>query len=475
MRLLRRPFSLALRLTLLFSVAAATVFPAFGWVISQSMEHHFVTQDSDELKVIVHAVEEVLSGIRETDDPEQLAQRFDDILVGHHNASLYIATQHSRILFASPVPDLSNIIKTAEWDTGGERVHRWRDAGTMYTIMVKSMNRGEPVTDRPFTLAIAVPFDDHQHFLVAFRRTLWLMIASSIIVMGLMGWIAVRQGHAPLHDIVARIRRISAKELNARLPPEGVPHELRDLAVAFNDMLQRVDEAFHRLSNFNADIAHELRTPVTNLMTQTQVVLSRARTLDEYREILYSNMEEYERMAQMVGDMLFLAQTDNRSRIEHVERLDLAGEVRALFDYYEGWAEERGVALELEGTATITGDRLMLRRALGNLLSNAIRHTPAGGIVRVIITTSDGDGTHIVVENPGSEIPPEHLPKLFDRFYRVDASRQRGDGDDGIGLGLAIAKSIITAHGGEVNVASTAGMTSFRITLPTPDRDRTGN
>lgn len=464
MPLMRRPLSLALRLTLLFGIAAAIVFPVFGWIISQSMEHHFVSQDTDELKVIVRAVRDVLSSTRTEDDLAQLDQRFDDILVGHHDASLYIASQDGRTLYTSPVPDLAAIAKATDRRTEADVGRRWYYADSQYTVLVQVMEEVGPATDRPFTIVSAVSFDDHLHFLAVFRRTLWLMIASSIIVMGLMGWIAVRQGHAPLHDIVARIRRISANKLNTRLPPESVPHELTDLAVSFNEMLQRVDAAFHRLSNFNADIAHELRTPITNLMTQTQVALSRARTIDEYREILYSNMEEYERMAQMVGDMLFLAQTDNRPQIKNTEEVNLADEAQALFEYYEGWAEERGIVLALEGVAMVPGDRLMLRRALGNLLSNAIRHTPAGGTVRVKLERSNAGDTGIVVENPGPEIPPEHLPKLFDRFYRVDPSRQRGG--DGAGLGLAIVKSIVTAHGGKVDVISAAGWTKFRITLP---------
>lgn len=466
MRRMRRPLSLALRLTLLFGVAAAIVFHVFGWVISQSTERHFAAEDSNELKVIARAVQEVLSSIRTVDDLTPLERRFDDILVSHHDASLYIASRNGQTLYASAAPDLSAIPKADDWGTDDPIVRRWSDANHTYTALIQRVREVGPAAGGPHTIVIAVPIDEHLRFLAAFRRTLWLMIAGSIIVLGLMGWIAVRQGHAPLHAIVARIRRISASELDARLPPEDVPTELTDLVVSFNEMLGRVDAAFHRLSNFNADIAHELRTPIANLMTQTQVALSRTRTIDEYREILYSNMEEYGRMAQLVGDMLFLAQTDNQPQIKNVETVDLAGEVRALFEFYESWAEERGLALALEGTATATGDRLMLRRALGNLISNAIRHTPDGGTVRVQLSAPSGDGTVVSVENPGPDIPPEHLRKLFDRFYRVDPSRQR-DGD-GAGLGLAIVKSIITAHGGWVGVVSAAGSTSFQITLPKP-------
>ncbi|VAW83478.1 Heavy metal sensor histidine kinase [hydrothermal vent metagenome] len=226
-------------------------------------------------------------------------------------------------------------------------------------------------------------------------------------------------------------------------------------------MLERMEEAFLRLSNFSADIAHDLRTPVTNMMTQTQVALSQTRTVEEYQEILYSNIEEYEHMAQMINDMLFLAKADNDPGNLNITEVDLAREVNALFEFYEAWAEERGVTLKLEGTATASGDQLMLRRALGNLLSNAIRHTQAGATVRVKLSSSTKEEVGITVENPGPDIPPEHLPKLFDRFYRVDPSRQ----ESGTGLGLAIVKSIVDAQGGRINVTSSGGITRFQVFL----------
>ncbi len=461
---MRRPLSLARRLTLLFGIAAAIVFPIFGWVISQSTANHFVEGDSDELEVIVRAVQDVLSRTNAADEFNLLEQRLVDILVGHHDASLYIAGQDGRLVYASPKPDLASIAQAPHGDVEGSTIRRWNDTHHSYRVLIQLVDKGAKGDDKAYTVVAAVPIDRHLRFLASFRRSLWLTIAGSIVLMSLMGWIAVQQGHAPLRDIVARMRRISANELNTRLSPEAVPSELAELAVSFNELLQRVDEAFHRLSDFNADIAHELRTPVANLMTQTQVALSRTRTIDEYREILYSNVEEYERMGQMVSDMLFLAQADNRQQKRSVVALDLGKEVRALFDFYEGWAEERGVKLALAGDASVSGDRLMLQRALGNLLSNAIRHTPAGGTVRVELNTSKEGEIGIVIENPGTNIPPEHLPRLLDRFYRIDSSRQLGD--EGVGLGLAIVKSIVNAHDGKIDVVSTEGMTRFTITLP---------
>ena len=169
-------------------------------------------------------------------------------------------------------------------------------------------------------------------------------------------------------------------------------------------------------------------------------------------------------MGQMVNDMLFLAQADNAAAPTDTTAVNVAAEVDALFAYYESWADERGVSLKREGTATVAGDRLMMQRALGNLVSNAIRHTPPGGTVRVEITEPAEGRVAIVVENPGASIPAEHLPKLFDRFYRVDASRQRNG--EGAGLGLAITKSVIDAHGGNIEAQSTGGRTRFRITMP---------
>ncbi len=462
---MRRPSSLTLRLTLLFGVAAAMVFSGFGWFIERSIENHFRTEDVAELEAIAGTVSQTLSARGAADVPTALRQRFSDILVGHHGAALHVAGQDGRTLFASPGgPDLSTITATASSDSGSLR--RWSDADHSYRILIRRLDAAANASanEGVYTLSIAVVIDSHLRFLDHFRRTLWLMIASGIVVMGLMGWVAVRRGHAPLRNIVAQIHRISASELNTRLSPDTVPSELTDLAVSFNEMLERIEAAFQRLSNFSADIAHELRTPVTSLLTQTQVALSQSRGIDEYREILYSNIEEYERMAQMISDMLFLAKADNgQYELDSVD-IDLAQEVQDLFEYYEPWAEELGVSLAQEGHATVPGDRPMLRRVLGNLLSNAIRHTPSGNAVRVRLDRSAGQTVSICVENPGPVIPAEHMPRLFDRFHRVDASRQRSG--DGAGLGLAIAKSIVVIHGGKIEASSTETCTRFHISLP---------
>jgi two-component system heavy metal sensor histidine kinase CusS len=463
-----RPLSLASRLTLLFAIAAAIVFPVFGWIIIGAMEDHFEEGDSAELRIIADAVYEALAGVRVPSDLAPVERRFDDILIGHHSASLYIARTDGQLLYESGHgPDLSGLNLDPSAAADGDSIQLFAEAGETYRVLVRQIGGAGSALPDVHTLVVATPIDYHLAFLAEFRGTLWLMVASGVVIMSAMGWVAVRRGHAPLREIVSRMRLVSGSDGAEVIPPQSVPRELSDLASSFNGMTRRVDESFRRLTNFNADIAHELRTPITNLMTQTQVSLSRARTVDEYREILYSNIEEYERMAQMVGDMLFLAQQDSGAAQREAGRVDLSAEVQGLFDYYEGWAEERGVSLALEGRASAAGDRLLLQRALGNLLSNAIRHTPGGETVHVRLKATD-DTVTVDVENPGAPIPADDLPKIFDRFFRVDPSRQRRG--EGAGLGLAIVKSIVEVHGGTIQVASGDTGTRFTVTLPADGR-----
>lgn len=457
-----RPMSLTLRLTLLFSFVATIGLLTFGYIIEHSLKNHFSDEDVKELKVVAEAVEDSIYMFQTSNDVDRLTQRFDDILIGHHGALLFVRDRNGAPLYTSRGPDLS-VISVPEYNSPSKgEIRQWSHSGHNYRVLVKQISGVATDHKAPYLVIVAVGTDFHLHFLTKFHRTLWLMVTCGIIIMAVMGWLAVRQGHRPLRHMVERIGRVSASELSARIDPKSVPIEITELAVSFNDLLQRLEESFNRLSNFSADIAHELRTPISNLMTQTQVSISQARSAEEYQEILYSNMEEYERLAQMIGDMLFLAKADNGLTPPSTEEIDLANEVRNLFDYYEALAEEQRVALKLEGNGQVKGDRLMLRRALNNLVSNAIRHTAPNNTVTVQLATKRNK-TSIIVKNPGTPLAPEHLNKIFDRFYRVDPSRQRSS--EGAGLGLAIVKSIVEAHDGEITATSDETGTQFIIVL----------
>lgn len=460
---MKQPSSLTLRLSLLFGVVATIVFLIFGWIIEQAIENHFHSGDREELNAIAQAVEKSLSTLQVKSDLTLIQQRFDDLMIGHHNPQMHIYDASGKRLYNNTKLDLSSIPIPASDQLLQGTLLQWISSDHNYRVLIRKV-AGQ--FNGPYTLVIAVSTDFHRHFLQEFRHILWLMIFCSIAIMSFMGWLVVRHGHRPLHRMVEKIASINANELTARIALETVPTDLSELAMSVNALLQRLEDSFIQLSNFSADIAHELRTPVTNLVTQTQVMLSQTRNVAEYQETLYSNMEEYERMAQMINDMLFLARTDNNLHATNTEEIELRAEVDNLLDYYGAWAEECGILLSVVGHAHARCDRLMMRRALSNLLSNAIRHTPTDKTINVRLGTKKNEA-YIVIHNPGTAIPTDHLSKLFDRFYRIDPSRQHGH--EGAGLGLAITKSIVQLHGGKISVTSDETGTEFKIVCPVSD------
>jgi two-component system heavy metal sensor histidine kinase CusS len=459
--------SLAWRVTAFVALATTLMFITFGMVVVRSLDQHFADQDAGELAVVAESVQRVLHARAPVNsDTELLAYDLSGAVAGHHGVFFYVADVNGKQIYSNQGPDLSSVVNklapVSQINTQALRIMKIGD--TSYRVVSKQLKGDSAGRKSTYTVVVASNMDAHLRYIKSFEKTLWLTTVVVCAIALLAAWLAVKKGHAPIRRISAQIRSITSSQLHVRLRPEDVPIELADLVGSFNDMLEKLEAGFRQLSNFSADIAHELRTPVTNLSTETQVALSKVRSIDEYREILYSNLEEFEHMSKMIGDMLFLAQTENDPSNIEMHDVDLAQEVRGLFDYFEAWAEERGVLLQLEGAATLVqGDPLMIRRALSNLLSNAIRYTPAGSAVTVRLSF---DSHMILVEvcNPGDDIPPEHLPHLFDRFYRVDPSRQRKG--EGAGLGLSIVKSIIEAHHGNVNVTSENSLTCFQISLP---------
>ena len=275
----------------------------------------------------------------------------------------------------------------------------------------------------------------------------------------MLGWWAARRGLAPLHIMKEQAMRVTAQKLDQRMPVESVPVEFADLADSLNTMLARLQADFSRLQEFSSDLAHELRTPINNLLTQTQVSLAQKRDAEAYRDILASNAEEFQRLARMVSDMLFLAKTEHGLELPNPEVIALHQEALELVDFYDAVADEKRIRVKIMGKAEVMGDRLMVRRAIGNLLSNALRYSPAAAEVVVAIEGMPGGAT-LSITNSGIAIEPDVLPRLFDRFFRVEKSRSHQE-SDGTGLGLSITQAIMAAHGGSVSVTSDEGRTTF--------------
>ena len=458
--------SITFRLALYFGGASTAVLLTIGYVVGVFVETHFLELDRSELHGKMQLVRHVLEKMHSPADIDSLPERMSDAFTGHESLSVGITGPGGKTLFATAGAAFpEQLIEGAPDREPSEKpkLMSWQHDGRTYYGFATKVPTDAPGLPHA-VVAVALDFAAHHAFMAAFYEILWFALAVGMLSTALFGWVAARRGLAPIREMTHVAQSITASRLRDRLPIAALPTELVDLAAAFNGMFSRLEDSFRRLSEFSSDLAHELRTPIGSLMTQTQVVLSRRRSAEEYREVLYSNSEECERLARMIADMLFLAKSDNGLIVPRSERVDLTIEVRELFEFYDALAEDQGVSLELTGSGTVDGERLMIRRAISNLLSNAINHTRRGGCVIVRIGHADAGGVRLSVENPGDDIEAEHLPRLFDRFYRVDPSRQRST--DGAGLGLAITKSIVAAHNGTVHASSAGGVTRFEILIP---------
>lgn len=461
---LRKTNSLTFRITLLFMTASTAVLLALGFLIRDSVDKHFEEEDLAILSSNLRPVKEELSTVSTNSELLQLSGHIIRHGSGDHKLALTVINREGSPYFSvgdNHFP--ATLLRSGELsnNTAKHSPAVWEANGKTFRGIVERVPTGIPEAPHA-VLVSAMDISSHQHFIDMFETTLWWFVAIAAALMGLLGWVAARHGLAPLRRMQQDTAAISASRLDQRLFVKQLPAELAALGNTINGMLARLEESFRRLSDFSADIAHELRTPVSNLMTQTQVALSKPRSADEYRDILASNSEELERMARMTADMLFLAKADHGLIAPQSTRMSLSQEFSDLFEFYEAMAEEKSVRLDLRGDATIHGDRLMLRRALSNLLSNAIRHTPQGAAVSIAIEIKNGH-VDICITNP-SHIPAEHINRLFDRFYRVDPSRH--EASDGAGLGLAITRTIVQIHGGSISAQSNAGLTTFLIRLP---------
>lgn len=436
-------------------------FILLGTIIDRSIQHHFAQQDTNELNVVAASVQDILQKLHPDTDKDVIYKALQQAVVGHHGVYFAIYSKDQVAFYQPKDVDLSLLLKsTAQHRLSADALINWQTGLQTY----RGANLiGYMLDAYPVNILVAGSMDFHVDFLQRFRQTLWIIMAIVWCISMISAWWAVKLGHRPLLKVSRQIREISAENLHIRLQPAHIPDELQELVISFNSMISHVEEGFKRLSHFSADIAHELRTPLTNLATQTQVALSRTRDINEYREILYSNQEEYERLTKMVSDMLWLAKTDNGLVFPSVSKVNLKQELLDLFEYYEAWAEDAELSFELAGEASLQADRDMLRRALNNLLSNAIKYSRIQTKIRVKLLEKNGFA-HISIENSGAAIPPQHLSHLFDRFYRADPSRHKNG--DSSGLGLAIVKSIIDIHHGSIEVSSALGRTIFKITIP---------
>lgn len=316
-----------------------------------------------------------------------------------------------------------------------------------------------------YRIEVAIDMRYQDDLLSRYRNELWLALAAGLLISIFVGHRIAHRGLKPLADMTAAVQRIRFHTLNERIRLEHSPAEVHALALSFNETLDRLEDAFDRLSRFSSDIAHELRTPINNIRGHMEVTLSRTRNPAEYEEVMESCLEDCEKLSRLIDSLLFLARAEHPEAEIRREELDLHRELRSLTEFYEPAASERGIRLDLRIPDRLSAslDRALFQRAIGNLLENSLRYTPHGGTV-TIEAGYRSERLALSVSDTGSGIAGEHLKRVFDRFYRVDAARSSTGAESG--LGLAIVQTIARLHGGEVEINSAVGLgTSVTLVL----------
>jgi two-component system heavy metal sensor histidine kinase CusS len=409
------------------SIAGYTLF----WALKREVQRQEITEVAGKLELINHLI-----GMQTTlAQMQDLRSALDNIMVGHGNLKTWITLADGSVFYGEAPPvDVRPL-------SGREiRLHS-QDGWNMRGLRVPLEGTLLPGAE----LTVAVNLRPGTQFLYAFATALVLICATWVgATLVLSAW-AVRRSLSPIRRLSQQAARIQPDNLAVRLPEQGIDRELREFTHTFNGMLGRVQTAYQQMEGFNADVAHELRTPLATLISGAEVILSSSRSEQELREVLESNLEELEGLKALVNDMLFLARADGGEPAGDLQEVDVRREVARVAEYYEAALDEAGVSLTAHGAAILMANPRLLRRAIANLLSNAIRATPRGRAIDLYCITRQEE-IEIRVRNPGAPIASEALPRIFDRFYRGDDARSRRA--DGHGLGLAIVRAIARMHGG---------------------------
>ncbi|MCL4492225.1 MAG: heavy metal sensor histidine kinase [Nitrospirae bacterium] len=448
-------WSITRRLTLLYTLSAfgmlviATVF--LYWVLTNNLEK----EDNQFLANKIHVLRVILR--ERPDNPEALEEE-----VKWEGAALQFSGYYARILDEAG----RTLIETPGMDTisvslfpppsGVGRIpqkgikQRSRDSRT-YLLTAAWAEAGHS-SGKKRLLQVVLDVSHEDTIIADYRRKLSFVLFLGIVCSAGAGIFVAGKGMQPLQEITKSVQRITSTRLHERIGTMQWPKELYSLAAAFDDMLGRLEDSFARLSQFSADLAHELRTPINNLMGEAEVALSRNRTPGEYRQVLESSLEEYDRLSSMIDSLLFLARAESAEAKIERSLFDPGREIEATLEFHNVVAEEHGVVLTRHGEALLYADPILFRRTVSNLLSNALQYTPRGGKITIHVREMNDRSVEVLVNDTGSGIEPEHLPRIFDRFYRPDRSRSQYT--KGTGLGLAIVKSIMELHGGTVTVQS---------------------
>lgn len=465
MMLIPRNFPITLRLTLYFSIAMSLVLYSVSGLLYSNMRNQLSQKDEDELRSTLRFQQEIAATISERQGPKDLwQQELFEFVARQERLSLRIISPEGKVWAQSNrmrVPSQDFPAPSTEFRYTSWRYHH-DDVNEKYLIASTDFILKD---NQPWRVQAALNVSKNNEIIEDYWERMQIAVAIAIVVFSAIGYWLARRGLLPLRTMSREIEQIHADDLHTRLSTQRWPSELNTLSASFDGMMTRLEASFKQLTRFSSDIAHELRGPINNLISAASVTQSKARSPQEYREALAAIVEEGERLSRMISSMLFLARADNSREPLKLEPLHSSTEFARLINFYDVLAEEKNITLLSSGEVTFYADPIHLQRALSNLLSNALRHTPPGGAIALYATAKEGN-VLLSVEDNGEGISAEHLPHIFDRFYRVDAARSNAENT---GLGLALVKTIAEMHGGKIQVASEEGKGS-RFTLVLPDR-----
>lgn len=462
-----RRLSLTTRLALLFALLAFGAMAIVGFVLYRKLQAQLIVRDDAALVTRVDQVRTLMQDVDVRDLIREKPHLFANMLGNTESLLVIRFPGEAPLIVVNPghraVPDVKPV--PADVALSLDAVHHTVASDGTPFIYVAADAQGVPGQGNLQIISGRL-MTERTRMLRDYRNQILLFSSTSALFVALLAYGLARRGMYPLRRLAAQTASIGMGSLSTHIERRDTPPELDSLIVALNGMLDRLEQGFTQMKQVSADMAHDLRTPIGNLLGLTEVGLSQPRDIAYYQRLLGSNYEELQRMSKMIDNMLFLARAEHPDNAIERKELPLADEFRRMSEYFEGLADERDIRLEWHADGSVWADPLLLRRALANLLANAVRYADTGTSISTV-AEQRRDGTAIRVENRGPTIEPNHLERLFDRFYRADASRQRSS--ESSGLGLSIVRSIMSLHGGTCRAASGEGVTRFTLVFPRED------
>ncbi len=454
------PRSIASQLVLLFTPASALLLCCGIGVLYWVVVRHAFAEDRAVLNDKVLAVR---ADLKAAGGPAMLDAQLQAPRTGEHS-TYWIRVLDAAGQTVAETPGMGVLLAPGLFppgkrtESGGWAERDYEGNEKLFSLVSAATAAG----GHAYTLQIAQDRTTDEQFEKRFGFLVAAVLVGGMFASAALAVTVTKRGLRPLAVMTGSLRRVAPDRLHERIPPNEWPRELQPVAVAFDDMLDRLEDSFTRLSQFSADLAHELRTPIANIRGEAEVALTRPRTPNEYQAVIESSVAECERLSGMIDNLLFLARAEAAEGQVRRQSFDARAAAEKIASYYEAVAEEHGVQIHCEGDGPISADPLLFNRTLSNLVENALRFTPDGGVITLAIEPA-AEETTIVVRDTGAGIAAEHLPHVFDRFYRADPSRSA----EGTGLGLALVKSIAELHGGSVVIASEVDR-GTRVTLRFP-------